>query len=116
MVSAPDVAGVAAKARLQEIYGADAVDMEAAVVAEIARAAGVEFMAVKAISDPLDFEMPPMERFIDSQGRLDLLKLIGWASVRPSLWAALAALKKNSHIAAEALATELEKMIAAGTT
>ncbi len=40
--------------------------MEAAAVAAAARAHGIAFRAVKAISDELDFEMPEMARFIDA--------------------------------------------------
>jgi len=112
LVTAASVLSRKAKEQMAQQFGADAVDMEAAVVAEIARAAGVPFLAVKAISDTLDFEMPPMDQFIDSNGRLNLLKLIGWASVRPNVWPVLGALRRNGKVAAEVLAGELEKTIA----
>ncbi len=98
--------GLAAK------FGGDAVEMEAAAVAEVAHASGIAFMAVKAISDPLHMEMPPMDRFIDAAGKLNLLKLIGYAALRPWTWKALNELRKNSRMAAETLASELEKVIA----
>src|ERR1051326_7651833 len=99
------------KEKLAQKYAADAVDMEAAVVAEIARSAGIPFVAVKAISDALDFPMPPLGRFIDADVRVNLLKLIGFAAFRPQIWGALNALRRNSQLAAEALAVELDKSI-----
>ena len=39
--------------------------MEAAAVAQVAQERGLEFAAMKAISDDATFEMPPLSRFID---------------------------------------------------
>ncbi len=108
LVTAASVLSREDKQRFAKQFGADAVDMEAAVVAEIARASGVPFIAVKAISDPLELEMLPMDRFIDSAGELNLLKLIGYAALRPRRWRVLNELRRNSRVAAEALVKELE--------
>ena len=43
--------------------------MEGAAVAQVAKERGLKFAAVKAISDDAAFEMPPMNRFIDENGR-----------------------------------------------
>ena len=51
LVSSATVADQAQKIRLGKAYGAIAVDMEAAAVAQGAQARGVEFGALKAISD-----------------------------------------------------------------
>ena len=45
------------------------VDMEGAAVAQVAKEHGLEFAAVKAISDDADFPMPPLNRFIDENGK-----------------------------------------------
>ena len=111
LVTAESVLSRKEKEELAQKYGADAVDMEAAVVAEIARVAGIPFMAVKAISDAADFPMPPLGRFIDANGQVNLLKLIGFAALRPQIWPALNTLRRNSRTAAEGLAEELEKVI-----
>jgi hopanoid-associated phosphorylase len=47
-----------AKRDLAESTGANAVDMESGAIAEIATNAGLPFMAIRAISDPLDFSPP----------------------------------------------------------
>ena len=109
------VASVVSRERKEELarqYQASAVDMEAAAVGSVADFAGLPFVAVKAISDPLDFPMPPLDRFIDPEGKLDLLHLIRWAALRPNAWRALATLWRNSRKAAEELARELEQMLA----
>ena len=65
LVSAGAVAGSDAKKMMTRKFEADAVDMEAYSVADVARIYGVPFRAVKVISDEFDFPMPPMGRFID---------------------------------------------------
>src|SRR5215470_3144312 len=64
LASYPDVATTEQKHQLAKSYGAHAVDMEAAAVARAAQKYDLPFIAVKAISDELDFEMPEMARFI----------------------------------------------------
>src|SRR5438105_2841529 len=54
----PEIASVAQKQQLAKSYGAHAVDMEAAAVARAAEKHGLPFIAVKAISDDLRFELP----------------------------------------------------------
>ena len=112
LVTAASVVSREEKEELAAAFTGDAVDMEAAVVAEVAHAAGIPFVAIKAVSDPLNLEMPPMDRFISSGGDVNLLKLIGYAALRPRIWKALNELRKNSRVASEALATELERLIA----
>src|SRR5260221_12625379 len=64
LVTYPEVASVAQKQQLAKSYGAHAVDMEAAAVARAAQAHNLRFLAVKAISDDLNFELPGMSDFI----------------------------------------------------
>ena len=47
-----------AKRDLAKATGANSVDMESGAVAEVAAIAGLPFMAVRAISDPLEFSPP----------------------------------------------------------
>jgi adenosylhomocysteine nucleosidase len=84
--------------------------MEAAAVARGAQARGVRFAAVKAISDESDFAMPPMHRFIHSDGEFDTARFVLFAVIRPWLWAALGRLERNSRRAARALCAYLERI------
>ena len=83
LVTFMSVAGAQQKAKLAQVYGARAVDMEAAAVATAARAHGIQFGVVKVISDELDFEMPGMADFISSEGRLPNRELYPLRSASP---------------------------------
>jgi hypothetical protein len=52
---------------------------------------------VKAISDELDFAMPPLSHFIDTRGNFLTSKLVTWAALRPIWWPTLIALAQNSR-------------------
>src|SRR5580704_12635322 len=69
LVTFMSVAGVQQKKNLAPAFGAKAVDMEAAAVAAAAVAHGIPFAATKVISDEWNFELPEMDRFIDSRGQ-----------------------------------------------
>ena len=103
LLTVSSVAGGADKAKFAEIYGANAIDMEAAAVARAAQFHGIQFNAVKAISDESDFEMPPMARFIDDDGRFRTQAFAAFVAVRPWLWIKAARLARNSVKASRAL-------------
>jgi len=115
LVSFGAVASPAQKAKLKESFGAQLVDMEAAAVARAAQARGVEFAAVKAISDEYDFTFPEIDRFIDAEGQLQQGRLAAYAALRPWLWPKLRRLAIHSNLASRALcdwlAASLNRMI-----
>ena len=111
LVSFSSVAGSGQKARLAAAYGAQAVDMEAASVARTARANGIAFAAVKAISDEASFEMPDMNRFVTTDGQFRSAALAAFAAARPWLWPGLIRLGRNSAQASRALCVELERYL-----
>jgi hypothetical protein len=102
------VASKEQKLNLSRAYGAQAIDMEAAAVAEAARDHGLAFGATKVISDGLDFEMPEIGRFIDVQGRFRTASFAMYAALRPLLWRRVAVLASNSRKASRVLAEYLE--------
>jgi adenosylhomocysteine nucleosidase len=111
LVSYAAVAGRAQKQRLATAYGATAVDMEAAAVAEGAQARGVGFAAVKAISDAADFSIPETERFVASDGQFRTVQFVLHVAVRPWLWTSTIALARNSVRASRALCSAIESYI-----
>ena len=106
-----DVSNVAEKRELLTKYGADVVDMEGAAVAQVARERGLEFAAVKAISDDSGFVMPPLTRFIDQDGKFDNGRFLLFVAFRPKWWSALARMRTNTAIAAANLCREVEHLI-----
>jgi adenosylhomocysteine nucleosidase len=103
LVSSAAVAGKEQKIRLSKAYEAAAVDMEAAAVALGAHARGIEFAAIKAISDDADFSMPQMDKFISGDGQFRSAAFAFHVAVRPWLWGRAIALGRNSAKASQAL-------------
>jgi adenosylhomocysteine nucleosidase len=112
LVSFMEVASPAQKSKLRESYGAQAVDMEAAAVARAAESRHIPFTAIKAISDAADFDLPPMDRFVNPDGGFSEMRFARFVAIRPWLWPKVARLAANSRQASHALCRELEKEIA----
>lgn len=91
--------------------GALAVDMEAFAVADVARIHGVPFIGIKSISDPLDIELPPLGRFITSDGQFETGRFVVWTILRPWCWLTVIQLGRNSAAATRALTQALENAI-----
>lgn len=107
LVTADAVAGVREKARLFASYNAAAVDMEAAAVARLARAHGLPFRAIKAISDEADFEMEGISRFATADGQFREAAFALHTALRPRQWGKAIALARNSGAAIRALTEAL---------
>jgi adenosylhomocysteine nucleosidase len=102
------------KSKLRESYGAHAVDMEAAAVASAAEAHGIQVAAIKAISDAADFELPPMECFVNPDGSFSEARFAVYAALRPWTWLQVVRLARNTRRAARALCADLAKIAATG--
>jgi len=109
LVSYTAVADREQKQRLSKAYGAAAVDMEAAAVAQGAQAHGIEFGALKVISDAADFAMPPTEQFVSHDGDFRPAGFALHVMVRPWLWGRTIKLARNSAKASRALCAALEQ-------
>ncbi|MBS1852622.1 MAG: phosphorylase [Acidobacteria bacterium] len=96
------------KARLAAAYGAQAVDMEAAAVAQGAEVHGVAFAACKAISDEADFSLPASESFVGPEGQFQTGRFMLYVGLRPWLWRATIRLAGNSGKASCALCGALQ--------
>ena len=112
LVTAEEIAGQDSKLGLVERFHGLVVDMEAAGVARVAADFNTGFRCVKAISDELDFPMPPLNKFVDSHGNFSARAFLAWAAVRPSHWLSVARLSRNSSRAIHALCDWLRKNVA----
>jgi adenosylhomocysteine nucleosidase len=108
LVSFSSIATKEQKSKLAQSYGAQAVDMEAAAVAQGAQARGVRFLALKAVSDGSDFEMPQLDRFV-REGQFCATEFVAWTAVRPWLWGKVICLAKNSAAATKSLCRWLDQ-------
>ena len=112
LVSAIRIADTAEKAALRQRYGALAVDMEAAAVAERALHYGIPFCAVKSVSDTASTTLPDFTRFVQHDGSFSNTAFLIHLMLRPTLWPAVRKLAANSARAAKNLATGLEELLA----
>lgn len=111
IVSGKAIAGEQRKRELREEFQADAIDMECAGVASIADSCGLPFYALKAISDEVKFDMPPLSSFVDSKGQLHMVAYSMSALVHPSWWEPTLELARNGKKAAVELAKAVEHQI-----
>ena len=103
---------VAEKKALREESGADAVEMESAVIHAVCRERGIPCATIRVISDAADEDLPlDFNALAKADKSLDFGKL-AWAIAKsPGKIGALMALQKKTSFAARQLATVLEKII-----
>jgi adenosylhomocysteine nucleosidase len=111
LVTVPAPASMKEKKYLSVSYYAQAVDMEAAAVARIARAQDLPFTAIKAISDAHDFELPDLDRFSTPDGQFREAAFGFHLALHPALWKSVATLAKGSKLAAHNLRQAVEAQI-----
>ena len=111
LVSFTAVAGREQKHKLREAYGAVAVDMEAAAVAQGADLRGVSFGALKVISDEANKALPPLDEFIDAQGNFRAARFSAHVALRPWLWRATFSLARDSARASQSLSHALQQYL-----
>lgn len=94
----------AAKAALGAATGALAYDLESAAVAGVAVAAGMPFLAVRAISDPVDEALPAeAETLLTARGRVNPLAVARALWRRPGLAGELLQARRGARAAAATL-------------
>jgi adenosylhomocysteine nucleosidase len=108
LASCPEIASAAQKRQLAKSFGAHAVDMEAAAVARAAQLHNLPFLAVKAISDDINFEISELNRFIIG-GQFATKLLILYLIPRPWLWLKMIRLARNTSFASDNLCAWLRK-------
>jgi len=111
LVTGSAVAGPADKSVEAQHWNADIVDMEASAEAEVAKQHGIEFLAMKAVSDEVNFPIPPLGKFIDEKGKFRTLRFLAWVAIRPKWWSVVRQLNANSNLAAANLSRALSHLI-----
>lgn len=111
LISAASVLSREAKREYASRFHADVVDMEAAAVAVVAKRRERKFLAIKAVSDELDFQMPPMDRFVSPAGKFRTARFAVYAGLHPSLWPDIRTLARNSQGASLTLVAALAHLI-----
>jgi nucleoside phosphorylase len=89
------LATAAAKQAAARRYGAVAVDMEGAAVAEIAAARALPFASVRAVLDTAAADLPSTEGFIEPDGSLRPLRAAFSALRKPAAMPGLMALARD---------------------
>lgn len=110
LATSQEVSDAADKGQLLTKFGADVVDMEGAAVAQVAKERGVQFAAIKSISDDAEFDMPPLNRFIDD-GKFDTRRFLIYVALHPRWWGTLGKIKKNSELATANLCAAVRHLI-----
>jgi adenosylhomocysteine nucleosidase len=108
LVTVDFVATPEQKRNLAKSYGAQAADMEAAAVARGAQARNIPFCAVKAISDGVNFVLPPIDRYVRSDGQLETVMLVVHIVLRPWIWRSVIQLARQSARASVTLCKLLQ--------
>lgn len=94
---------------------ADAVDMESFAVIRETEKSGVAAIAIRAVSDGVDEDLPlDMDRIL-SNGQVSIPRVLGQVARRPQALPGLMRLGKQSKNAAESLAHFLDRYIGAVT-
>jgi len=108
LVSSLVVADLNQKRRLAKSYGAHVVDMEGASVARAAQIHNLPFLAIKAISDDVDFELVEVDRFI-RDGQFETKLFVLFLLPRPWLWLKMIRLARNTQLASHNLCAWLRE-------
>jgi adenosylhomocysteine nucleosidase len=102
----------AEKSALRVQTGADVVEMESAVITRVCRAAGVECVTLRAISDTAQEDLPlNFNALMTAEEKLSPFKLTFAILKAPQKIPALMRLGRNSTLAAERLAENLAHAI-----
>ncbi|MGD0959914.1 MAG: phosphorylase [Methylomonas sp.] len=99
------------KQRIHLQTGAHALDMESATVFKIALRAGLPCLAIRAIVDPVTMDLPQaVVQSLNSEGRVELLKLLQFLLFHPYEITALLKLGVYFHAAGRTLKIVAEQL------
>jgi hypothetical protein len=100
----------------QELFGqtgAAVVEMENNAVKKAAKAYGIPFLGIRAISDTASESIDPaVLDFVDPYGKVRMKSLVGGVARRPSLIKELRRLSRSSRVALDALGKAMHEILA----
>jgi len=111
LVTADHVVGRNEKPKLAVQWNADLVDMEAATAAKLAKVRALPFRTLRAISDPVDDDLPDLGRFTDVRGGFQSGSFAMYVALHPWLIPTTVRLGKQSSRASQALAAALLQVL-----
>ncbi|MGB8480559.1 MAG: phosphorylase [Acidobacteriaceae bacterium] len=111
LVTADHVVGRDEKPKLATQWNADLVDMEAATVARLAKLRALPFRTVRAISDPVDDNLPDLSRFTNVRGGFQGASFAMYVALHPWLIPTTIRLGKQSSRASQAIAAALLQIL-----
>jgi len=106
---------VVASAEEKQLLGAkaDAVEMESFEILREARADGIPAVAIRAVSDTLNEDLPlDMSEILTDEGQVSIPRVLGQVARHPQALPSLMRLGQNSKRAAENLAQFLNQFVA----
>jgi len=106
---AQPVSKVAARCALGKAFHADIVDMESYWIARIASAKQVPFIAIRAISDTMQDNLPPFDQILDSNGKWCWNKAVPYFVSHPQHLIKLFTLYRNARQARRSLTTSIDR-------
>ncbi|MEK6408824.1 MAG: hypothetical protein AABN34_18025 [Acidobacteriota bacterium] len=88
------------------------VDMESTAIANVCGRRGLPFLIARSITDLLDEDLPlDFNQFRDRDGRVDQMRVIKAALLRPSTLKGLLELRKRSKLCAERMARLVRRLV-----
>lgn len=101
------------KEELFGLTGASVVEMENHAVKKAAKAYGIPFLGIRAISDTAAEAIDPaVLDFVDPYGKVRMKSLVGGVARRPSLIKELRRLSRSSQVALDALGKAMHEILA----
>ncbi len=111
LVTADHVVGRDEKLKLAAQWNADMVDMEAATVAKLAKVRDLPFRTLRAISDPVNDDLPDLRRFTDPRGGFQSRSFAMYVALHPWLIPTTVRLGKQSSRASREIAAALLQVL-----
>jgi len=101
-----------AKYTLGELFRTDIVDMESYWVARIASASGIPFVAIRAVSDARQDNLPPFDEILTANGRWQRKKAFFYFVLHPQYLMKLLGLYRKARRARRNLTTFVSYVVA----